>query len=231
MRRVCAMLAVFGSRRGRPVGARGARPPGYRGHARASTAADLRHSAAHLRSRRARVDDRHRQPGLPAVVLGRHPKGSDWKIDDPSTGQGVRVGRRLRGRRADGVLEGPGASGSSSRSRSRTRPGPRTSTSTSTRSRTRPSARKAVDFSESYYDVNQAIVIRRDSPIASATSVADLAAVQAGGSARHDELRPHLELYQRDTGAVPDPPGCRRGRQRRAGRRPRSRPPDRALHG
>lgn len=36
------------------------------------------------------------------------------------------------------------------------------------------SAKRAqeVDFSESYYDVNQAIVIRKDSPIASATSVA-----------------------------------------------------------
>jgi polar amino acid transport system substrate-binding protein len=39
---------------------------------------------------------------------------------------------------------------------------------------------EAVDFSEGYYDVNQALVARKDSPVAGATSLAELAGYKLG---------------------------------------------------
>ena len=45
---------------------------------------------------------------------------------------------------------------------------------------------KAVDFSSSYYDVNQAIVSYEGSPIADATTVADLESAKLGAAVGHD---------------------------------------------
>jgi polar amino acid transport system substrate-binding protein len=45
-----------------------------------------------------------------------------------------------------------------------------------------PDREKAVDFSSSYYDVNQAVVSYAGSPIASATSVADLKSAKLGAA-------------------------------------------------
>ena len=43
-----------------------------------------------------------------------------------------------------------------------------------------PARAKVVDFSDSYYDVNQAIVVKRGTKIASATSIADLKPYKLG---------------------------------------------------
>ncbi len=85
---------------------------------------------------------------------GGSPKGSKWKINDPSTGQGLRVGGRVRRREAARVCAERGHSGSTRRSASPTRPARSRSTSTSTRSRTRRARAKVVTFSE--------LVLRRE---------------------------------------------------------------------
>jgi polar amino acid transport system substrate-binding protein len=43
-----------------------------------------------------------------------------------------------------------------------------------------PKRQKAVDFSDGYYTVNQAVVARKDSPIANATTLAELQAAKLG---------------------------------------------------
>ena len=106
----------------------------------------------------------------------------------PVQRQGLRVRRRLRGREATRLLAGEGQVGRTCRSTSRSRPGKKASTSTSTRSRSRPQRAKVVDFSNSYYDVNQAIVVLKGSQIASAHSLAGAEAVQVRRPDRDDEL-------------------------------------------
>ena len=90
------------------------------------------------------ADDRHGQPGLPAVLRrerGRH-KTAPWELGDPTNGEGFESAVALRDRGAARVRQGPRSPGSSSRSPTRSRPGPRPSTSTSTRSRYKRRARR-----------------------------------------------------------------------------------------
>ena len=115
-------------------------------------------------------DHRHGHAGVPAVLRGRR----------PDQRQGLRVGRGVRGRRAVSASRRTRSRGSSCRSTSPTRPATRTSTSTSTRSRSRPKRQKAVDFSDGYYTVNQAVVALEDSPIANATTLAELQGAKLG---------------------------------------------------
>ena len=68
------------------------------------------------------------------------PAYEPWFVDnDPTQRQGLRVGRRLRGRRPARLLDRRGHVGQGPRSTRPTPPARRSSTSTSTRSRSRPS--------------------------------------------------------------------------------------------
>ena len=59
-----------------------------------------------------------------------------------------------------------------------------------------PQRAKAVDFSKSYYFVNQAVVGRKGKPIAKAKSIAALKPLQARRRSRDDELHLHHEVHQ-----------------------------------
>ena len=83
------------------------------------------------------------------------------------------------------------------RSTSRTRPAPRTSTSASSRSPYTPERDEAVDFSDSYYDVNQALVSAEGTPIASATS--------DRGPGRHAKLAAPIGTTSLDVHHASDP--------------------------
>jgi len=63
-----------------------------------------------------------------------------------------------------------------------------------------PARAKVVDFSSSYYDVNQGIVVRKDKPIASATSVADLKKYKLGaqlGTTSYAYIQSHIKPSQK----------------------------------
>jgi len=59
-----------------------------------------------------------------------------------------------------------------------------------------PARAKVVDFSDSYYDVNQSIVVRKGTPIASARSIADLRKYKLGvqiGSTSYDTVTKQIK--------------------------------------
>jgi len=113
-------------------------------------------------------------PAYPPYFQGGTPNGSDWKINDPSTGKGFEsaVAYEIASRMgfSNDQLEWVVVPFTQSYA-----PGPKSFDFDINQISYSPKRAQEVDFSESYYDVNQAIVIRKDSPIANATSVADLA--------------------------------------------------------
>ena len=146
------------------------------------------------------ADDRHRQPGVPAVVRGRIEE-LKWKINDPSTGKGYEsavayaIAEKLGYSKAQGEVDvRPLQQGVCSRPevvRLRHQPD----------LVSRPRARKSSRSATSYYDVNQALVVNKGTKIAAVRSIAGLAVVQARRTARHDELHVHQEPHQADEAA------------------------------
>lgn len=113
-------------------------------------------------------------PAYPPYFQGGTEKDSDWKINDPNTGDGFEsavgyeIGARL-GFSSDQVTW------TVVKFAQAYAPGPKTFDVDLNQISYSAKRAEAVDLSESYYDVNQAIVVVKDTPIASATSVADLA--------------------------------------------------------
>ena len=93
-----------------------------------------------------------------------------------------------------------------------------------------PARAKAVDFSDSYYDVNQAVVIK-GKPDRQRDVDRRPEAVQARRPARDDELRLHRQEHQavQAAGGVRHERRGRRGAEEQADRRARRRPADRVL--
>lgn len=118
-------------------------------------------------------------PAFPPWFEGGTPEGSSWEINDPSTGEGFEsavayaVAEEL-GFSEDQVVwvEVP--------FNQSFRPGPKDFDFDINQISYRPQRDQAVDFSDSYYDVNQALVAKADSPIADATSREDLKAYKLG---------------------------------------------------
>jgi polar amino acid transport system substrate-binding protein len=113
-------------------------------------------------------------PAYPPYFQGGTKKGSDWEINDPNTGKGFEsavayeVAKRM-GFTADQVTWVVVPFDQSYA------PGPKQFDFDINQISYSSKRAQAVDFSDSYYDVNQAIVVVKGTPIASATSVADLA--------------------------------------------------------
>jgi polar amino acid transport system substrate-binding protein len=113
-------------------------------------------------------------PAYPPYFQGGTPKGSDWKINDPSTGKGFEsavayaIADRM-GFTADQVhwVVVPFAQSYA--------PGPKDFDFDINQISYSAKRAQTVDFSDSYYDVNQAVVVVKGTPIAAATSVGDLA--------------------------------------------------------
>jgi polar amino acid transport system substrate-binding protein len=113
-------------------------------------------------------------PAYPPYFQGGTEKGSGWDINDPNTGKGFEsavayeIANRM-GFTPEHVtwVVVPFAQSYA--------PGPKEFDLDINQISYSMKRSQAVDFSESYYDVNQALVIVKGTPIAGATSVADLA--------------------------------------------------------
>ena len=118
-------------------------------------------------------------PAFPPWFGGGTPEGSPWEFNDPSTGKGYEsavayaVAERL-GLAADQVewVEVPFAQSF--------KPGPKDFDFFINQVSFSPQRDRAVDFSDSYYDVSQGLVAVAGTPIARATSVADLKPFKLG---------------------------------------------------
>ncbi len=114
-------------------------------------------------------------PAYPPYFSGGAPKGSEWKINDPATGKGFEsavayeVAKRL-GFTPDQVTWAVVQFTQSYA------PGTKPFDFDVNQISYKPKRAIAADFSDGYYDVTQAIVVVKGTPIAGATSVADLAA-------------------------------------------------------
>jgi polar amino acid transport system substrate-binding protein len=138
----------------------------------ASTAADCAASATFVNDGTLTIGTD--TPAYPPYFGGGTEKGSEWKLNDPNTGKGFEsavayeIGDRM-GFAADQVtwVVVPFAQSFA--------PGPAAFDFDIQQISYSAKRAQAVDFSESYYDVNQAVVVVKGTPIASATSVGDLA--------------------------------------------------------
>lgn len=119
-------------------------------------------------------------PAFPPWWEGGETDGSEFEFNDPANGEGyegavtAEVATRLGFLVPDQVTFVPVAFNESFA------PGPKDFDFVLQQISFSPKRDEAVDFSESYYDVNQALVAAQDSSIAGATSVAELADAKLG---------------------------------------------------
>jgi polar amino acid transport system substrate-binding protein len=127
-------------------------------------------------------------PAFPALVGGTPPKGSMWKVSDPNSGQGFEsavayaVAGKLGFKKSDVHWVVVPFEQSF-------KPGSKSFDFDVNQVSFTPARANSVDFSDSYYDVNQALIGLKGTPITSAKTIADVKQVQARRSDRHDELR------------------------------------------
>jgi polar amino acid transport system substrate-binding protein len=118
-------------------------------------------------------------PAFPPWFEGGTPAGSDWEINDPSTGEGFEsavayaVAEQLGF--AEGEVEWVVVPFNNS-----FRPGEKDFDFDINQISVTEERDRAVDFSDSYYEVNQSLVALQDTPIAEATSVEELGEHQLG---------------------------------------------------
>jgi polar amino acid transport system substrate-binding protein len=118
-------------------------------------------------------------PAFPPWFEGGTPAGSQWEINDPSTGVGFESAV------AYAVAEGLGFADDEVEwvvvpFNNSFRPGEKDFDFDINQISVTEERERAVDFSDSYYDVNQALVANADTPITEATSLSDLADYQLG---------------------------------------------------
>ena len=118
-------------------------------------------------------------PAFPPWFAGGVPKGSSWKINDPATGKGFEsavayaVGAQLGFKRAEvRWVYVPFARSYA--------PGKKTFDFDINQISYLPARAKVVDFSNSYYDVNQSLVVRKGTPIAKVKTIAGLRKYKLG---------------------------------------------------
>ncbi len=113
-------------------------------------------------------------PAYPPYFQGGSDKDSDWKINDPTTGEGFEsaVGYEITSRMGFAPDEVQWTVVKFAQSYA---PGPKTFDFDINQISYSAKRAQAADFSESYYDVNQALVVVNGTPITKATSVEELA--------------------------------------------------------
>jgi polar amino acid transport system substrate-binding protein len=138
-------------------------------------------------------------PAYPPWFAGGTKPGSKWKISDPTTGKGYEsavayaVATQL-GFSHDEVqwIYVPFDRAFA--------PGPKPFDLDINQISYRPQRAKAVDFSDSYYDVNQALVVNKGTPIASAQSIAALRPFKLGaelGTTSYDYITNTIKPSQK----------------------------------
>lgn len=118
-------------------------------------------------------------PAFPPWFEGGTPKGSKWEINDPSKGQG------FEGAVAYAVAEKMGFARNEVEWAvvpfdQSFKPGPKNFDFDINQISIKPERANNVDFSEPYYDVNQALVALKDSSLANAKSIADVKDAKLG---------------------------------------------------
>jgi polar amino acid transport system substrate-binding protein len=118
-------------------------------------------------------------PAYPPWFGGGSPKGSKWKINDPSTGKGFEsaVAYAVAGQLGFGRSEVQWTYVPFNRAFA---PGPKPFDFDINQISFTPARAKVVTFSASYYDVNQALVVLKGSKIAAVRSVAGLRKYKLG---------------------------------------------------
>ena len=118
-------------------------------------------------------------PAFPPWFGGTPPKGSKWKVGDPTSGKGFEsavafaVAKQLGFAKGDVVWTYVPFQKSYA-------PGPKSFDFDINQISYTPARAKVVDFSNSYYDVNQAVVVNKGTPIASVRSIAGLRKYKLG---------------------------------------------------
>jgi polar amino acid transport system substrate-binding protein len=149
-------------------------------------------------------------PAYPPWYAGGTPKGSSWKINDPSTGKGYEsavayaIAKQLGfGRSQVKWTYVPFNKAFA--------PGPKKFDFDINQISYTPARAKVVSFSASYYDVNQAIVVNKGTKIASVRSIKGLAGYKLGAqlgttsySFINDRIKPSHKpaVYPSNAGAV-----------------------------
>jgi polar amino acid transport system substrate-binding protein len=112
-------------------------------------------------------------PAFPPWFEGGTPEGSPWEINDPATGEGFEsaVAYAVAGELGFSEDEVEWVEVPFNQS---FKPGPKDFDFDINQISYRPQRDQAVDFSESYYDVNQALVAVQGTPIANATTLDEL---------------------------------------------------------
>jgi polar amino acid transport system substrate-binding protein len=118
-------------------------------------------------------------PAFPPWFDGGSPKGSKWEINDPSTGKGFEsaVAYAVAGKLGFAKNEVQWTVVPFNNS---FKPGPKDFDFDINQISVTDARERAVDFSDSYYDVNQALVARKGTPIANAKSIDDLKQYKLG---------------------------------------------------
>lgn len=144
-------------------------------------------------------------PAFPPWFEGGTPEGSDWEINDPATGEGFESAV------AYAVAEELGYTEDEVEwvvvpFNNSFRPGDKSFDFDINQISVTDERDRAVDFSDSYYDVNQALVALNGTPIADAASAADLADYQLGAQVGttslgyiEDTIQPSKEARVYDT--------------------------------
>jgi polar amino acid transport system substrate-binding protein len=112
-------------------------------------------------------------PAYPPYFQGGSPKGSDWKFNDPTNGKGFEsaVAYAVAGNLGFSPDQVTWTVVPFTQSYA---PGPKTFDVDINQISYKPARAQAVDFSDSYYDENQALVAVNGTPITKATSIAEL---------------------------------------------------------
>jgi polar amino acid transport system substrate-binding protein len=144
-------------------------------------------------------------PAFPPWFEGGTPDGSDWEINDPATGEGSEsavayaVAEELGF--AEDEVEWVVVPFNNS-----FRPGDKSFDFDINQISVTEERDRAVDFSDSYYEVNQALVALQDTPITQASSAEDLAQYQLGAQVGatsltyiEDNIQPEAEPRVYDT--------------------------------
>jgi len=137
-------------------------------------------------------------PAYPPWFEGGSPEGSQWEINDPATGEGFESAVAYAIAEELGFAEDEVEWVVVPFNQS-FRPGPKSFDFDINQISFTEERASAVDFSESYYDVNQAIVTVAGSSIADATSIADLKDAKLGaqiGTTSYDYIVENIQPSQ-----------------------------------
>jgi polar amino acid transport system substrate-binding protein len=151
---------------------------GAAGHARASTAAACDSASLNLVSS-GKLTIGTDNPAYPPWYAGGTPKGSKWKINDPSTGKGYESAVAYAIAKQLGFTKSQ-VSWTYVPFNRAFAPGKKPFDFDINQISYTPARAKVVAFSVSYYDVNQAIVVNKGTKIASVKSVAGLKPYKLG---------------------------------------------------